>query len=74
MVIDIHYVTTASLANGLFCYRTHVSLEITKQLLSNPRHLKNGQLENRHLENKEYSTWPSPEGAFSIWSSSKSFL
>jgi len=33
MVIDIHYVTTAFLANGLFCYWwTHVSLEITKQL------------------------------------------
>jgi len=26
------------------------------------------------LENKEDSTWPSPEGTFSIWSGSKSFL
>jgi len=29
-------------------------------------YLENGQLENGQLENEEYSTWPSPEGAFSI--------
>jgi len=34
---------------------------------------ENGQLENRHLEGEEYSTWPSPEGCLVSGRAQKAF-
>jgi len=85
----LHLLLVVSLlVRGCRFVHTLIRTHFFQSFRTNPRYFKNDNwntpiskmdnskidIWNMTLENKEDSTWPSPEGTFSIWSGSKSFL